>query len=111
MVSGLSKTSSSIAWSIDLHKCIDASPLVVVCRQRRTTLAAAVGGEGEAEGLEDAMVYVGSHSHVFVGAELATGREVWRTELPDRVESTACVSVCGNCVAVGKYVCVCVYNI
>ena len=53
--------------------------------------------------LESVVVYVGSHSHLFLALELTTGAEIWRVELGDRVESSACVSVCGHFIAVGMY--------
>ena len=48
------------------------------------------------------VVYLGSHSHWFVAVEFATGRVLWRAELGDRVESSACSSWCGQYVVVGE---------
>ena len=48
------------------------------------------------------VVYIGSHSHQFLAVELETGHILWRTRLEDRVESSACCSVCGGCVVVGE---------
>ena len=62
----------SLAWSLDLGKCIDASPLVIPC-----------------DGEQTSSVCIGSHSGAFVKADLQTGREHWRIHLPDRIESTA----------------------
>ena len=48
-------------------------------------------------------MFVGSHSHAFVAVELRTGRAQWSTELGDRVESSACCSLCGEFVVVGEW--------
>ena len=76
-------------WKADTGKCVDASPLVVQQRQ----------GSG---GADDRCVYVGSHSGLFLAIELCSGRKVWQTQLPDRIESSACVSLCGSLVCVGE---------
>ena len=106
----------SILWKFNTGKCVDASPLLVrriksheVCGTRKINFLCSLGDSQEAEKIkttraashEEVVVYVGSHSHLFVAVELATGREVWRAELEDRVESSACVSVCGDFIAVG----------
>lgn len=48
------------------------------------------------------VLYIGSHSHLFVALDIVTGESVWETTLPDRVESSACLSYCGQWVIVGK---------
>ena len=48
------------------------------------------------------VVYFGSHSHLFLAVELMSGRVLWRTKLGDRVESSACSSVCGEYIIVGE---------
>ncbi|PIK61069.1 putative acyl-CoA synthetase family member 4-like [Apostichopus japonicus] len=73
-------------WSLDLEKCIDASPLVVI-----------------REGSPDIIVYIGSHSGIFLGLDLETGRRLWQVRLPDRIESSACFSPSCNLVVVGCY--------
>lgn len=50
------------------------------------------------------VVFVGSHSGQFIAAELHSGAVLWRTQLSDRVESSACVSLCGQYVVVGEFV-------
>ena len=104
--------SSSIVWKVNTHKCVDASPLLVLTRQHELEDGAghlpsfssrsALKDDDADLACLDAVVYVGSHSHVFMAVELATGKEVWCQELPDRIESSACVSRCGSFVAVGK---------
>lgn len=49
-------------------------------------------------------MFVGSHSGQFIAAELHSGAVLWRTQLSDRVESSACVSLCGQYVVVGEFV-------
>nr|XP_054755985.1 beta-alanine-activating enzyme-like isoform X2 [Lytechinus pictus] len=71
-------------WRVDTGKCVDASPLVVCTSSCKT-------------------VYIGSHSHLFIAINMETGNVLWRTELGDRVESSACLSACGRFVIVGCY--------
>nr|XP_034968206.1 beta-alanine-activating enzyme [Zootoca vivipara]XP_034968207.1 beta-alanine-activating enzyme [Zootoca vivipara]XP_034968208.1 beta-alanine-activating enzyme [Zootoca vivipara]XP_034968209.1 beta-alanine-activating enzyme [Zootoca vivipara]XP_034968210.1 beta-alanine-activating enzyme [Zootoca vivipara] len=73
-----------LRWKSDLGKCVDASPLVV------------------AEKLS-AFVYIGSHSHVIQAIDLYSGKVKWERNLADRIESSACVSRCGNFLVVGCY--------
>ena len=47
-------------------------------------------------------MFIGSHSHLFSAVKLSTGKAVWTVKLGDRIESSACVSACGNHVIVGK---------
>jgi hypothetical protein len=72
-----------LCWKVDLAKCIDATPLVV--------------DRGNAFS-----VYVGSHSGAFVCVDVGSGSEVWRRHLPDRIESSAAASSCGNLIFVGR---------
>ena len=51
---------------------------------------------------ESAMVVVGSHSHQVAAIDLMSGKLVWQVCLPDRVESSACLSRCAKYVLVGK---------
>ena len=75
----------SLKWKTDFHKCIDASPLVVSVHDR-----------------DRAVVYLGSHAHVFKAVELSGGKVLWETCVGDRVESSAALSRCGFYVIVGK---------
>jgi acyl-CoA synthetase len=68
--------------SIYMEKCIDASPLVARYEH--------VG-----------VVYIGSHSGLFGCYNIETCFTLWETRLPDRIESTACLSSDGNYVCVG----------
>lgn len=72
-------------WKIDTQKCVDASPLVVVMADSSSQL-----------------VFIGSHSHRFICADILTGRIRWTFVANDRIESSACVSKCGRFVIVGK---------
>ncbi|XP_061441228.1 beta-alanine-activating enzyme isoform X2 [Rhineura floridana] len=73
-----------LRWKSDLGKCVDASPLVVT-----DTLST--------------FVYVGSHSHMIQAIDLYSGKVMWERNLADRIESSACVSKCGNFIIVGCY--------
>ena len=97
--------SFSVTWKLDTHKCIDASPLMVLKKLQPTPTIEESEGVTKRNfgGYDDIVVYVGSHSHLFMAVELSTGKEVWHVELPDRVESSACISSCGKFVAVGKF--------
>ena len=74
-----------LMWKYDTGKCVDASPLVV------------------SSDLNDGTVYIGSHSHKFSAVDLSTGSCKWEITLGDRVESSACLSLCQQYVVVGKY--------
>ncbi|KAF6203939.1 hypothetical protein GE061_002277 [Apolygus lucorum] len=63
------------SWSVDLQKCIDASPLGVMNNN-----------------CEDSFVIVGSHSGLVVVLKCETGEIISQTQLPDRVEASACLS-------------------
>ncbi|NWI93187.1 ACSF4 enzyme, partial [Pitta sordida] len=77
----------SIRWKSNTRKCVDASPLVIVpCKEELS-----------------ASVYVGSHSHAVLAIDLDLGETKWEKTLGDRIESSACVSKCGNFIVVGCY--------
>lgn len=74
-------------WVVPTGGCIDSSPLVV--RSRGNDVA-----------------YVGSHSGLVLCAELRGGVIKWRTQLRGRVESSPCVSNCGEYIVFGnEYTC------
>eukprot|EP00117_Sycon_ciliatum_P044246 scpid14572/ scgid3372/ Acyl-CoA synthetase family member 4; Aminoadipate-semialdehyde dehydrogenase; Protein NRPS998 len=72
-----------IEWKLNLHKCVDASALVVL--------------------YPEPCVVISSHSGQVVCAAVETGYEKWRTCLPDRIEGSATLSACGCSVIVGCY--------
>ncbi|XP_061165027.1 beta-alanine-activating enzyme-like [Saccostrea echinata] len=72
-------------WSFNTGKCVDASPLVVK----------------SSSGFHE--VYIGSHSHNMYALVAETGELLWKTELGDRIESSACISLCGKYIVVGCY--------
>ncbi|NXN08898.1 ACSF4 enzyme, partial [Indicator maculatus] len=74
-----------IRWKSNTGKCVDASPLVII------------------PSAEAASVYVGSHSHTMQAIDLESGEIRWEKSLGDRIESSACVSKCGNFIVVGCY--------
>lgn len=47
-------------------------------------------------------IFIGSHSHYMYALVAETGALLWKTELGDRIESSACVSECGKYIIVGK---------
>ncbi|CAK6433154.1 unnamed protein product [Pipistrellus nathusii] len=76
-----------VRWRADTGKCVDASPLVVV----------------PAVDESSATVFIGSHSHKMMAVDLYSGKVKWEQLLGDRIESSACVSKCGNFIVVGCY--------
>ncbi|NXJ60997.1 ACSF4 enzyme, partial [Rostratula benghalensis] len=76
-----------LRWKSNTRKCVDASPLVVIPAE---------------EGVP-ASVYIGSHSHALQAIDLDLGEIKWEKDLGDRIESSACVSKCGNFIVVGCY--------
>ncbi|XP_036271413.1 beta-alanine-activating enzyme isoform X2 [Pipistrellus kuhlii] len=76
-----------VRWRADTGKCVDASPLIVV----------------PAVDESSATVFIGSHSHRMMAVDLYSGKVKWEQLLGDRIESSACVSKCGNFIVVGCY--------
>ncbi|XP_034267278.1 beta-alanine-activating enzyme isoform X2 [Pantherophis guttatus] len=81
------KLTLHVRWTSDLGKCVDASPLLVIPVPDRSS----------------ALVYIGSHSHVVQAIGLHSGKVKWTRSLAGRIESSACVSKCGNFIVVGCY--------
>ncbi|XP_078073542.1 beta-alanine-activating enzyme [Mustelus asterias] len=79
--------SLKIRWKSDTAKCVDSSPLVVV------------SGDNDS----DETVYIGSHSHRMQAIDVLSGKIKWERILGDRIESSACMSRCGNFIIVGCY--------
>ncbi|XP_022247333.1 acyl-CoA synthetase family member 4-like isoform X2 [Limulus polyphemus] len=77
------KLSLMPVWTYNLHKCIDASPLLIQYKN------------------ESPVVFIGSHSGWFAAVAIGVGCVKWKVKLPDRVESSACSD--GLFVAVGCY--------
>ena len=73
-----------VKWTHDTGRCVDASPLVVKGYSTTPT------------------VFIGSHSGVFVAVCVVSGRCLWRVQLSDRIESSACLSANAAYVLVGK---------
>uniref|UniRef100_A0A8D0NSE9 Beta-alanine-activating enzyme n=2 Tax=Sus scrofa TaxID=9823 RepID=A0A8D0NSE9_PIG len=86
-VTGAEDMELCVRWSSDTGKCVDASPLVVI----------------PAADASLATVYIGSHSRKMVALNLYSGKVKWEQILGDRIESSACVSKCGNFIVVGCY--------
>ncbi|XP_030305537.1 beta-alanine-activating enzyme [Calypte anna] len=76
-----------IRWKSNTRKCVDASPLIVIPSKEEVS----------------ASVYVGSHSHAMQAIDLELGGIKWEKNLGDRIESSACISKCGNFIVVGCY--------
>ncbi|XP_008831521.1 beta-alanine-activating enzyme isoform X2 [Nannospalax galili] len=76
-----------VRWTSDTGKCVDASPLVVIPAADKSSTT----------------VYIGSHSHRVEAIDLYSGKMKWEQLLGDRIESSACVSKCGNFIVVGCY--------
>ncbi|XP_005501250.2 beta-alanine-activating enzyme isoform X1 [Columba livia] len=76
-----------VRWKSNTRKCVDASPLVIIPSKEAAS----------------ASVYVGSHSHAMQAIDLNLGEIKWEKNLGDRIESSACVSKCGNFIIVGCY--------
>ncbi|XP_039555079.1 beta-alanine-activating enzyme isoform X2 [Passer montanus] len=74
-------------WKSNMRKCVDASPLVIIPAKEEVS----------------ASVYIGSHSHAMQAIDLDLGEIKWEKTLGDRIESSACVSKCGNFIVVGCY--------
>ncbi|XP_037685788.1 beta-alanine-activating enzyme isoform X2 [Choloepus didactylus] len=84
---GAEKLELHVRWKSDTGKCVDASPLVIIPVIDKSS----------------ATVYIGSHSHRMKAVDLYSGKVKWEQILGDRIESSACISNCGNFVIVGCY--------
>ena len=73
-------------WRVDTGKCVDASPLLI---------------QDDSHDPPE-IIYIGSHSGRFFAICFRTGRVLWETQLTDRIESSASLSVCGQFVIVGE---------
>ncbi|XP_051822133.1 beta-alanine-activating enzyme isoform X2 [Antechinus flavipes] len=76
-----------VRWKSNTGKCVDASPLIAVLLLSQSS----------------ATVYIGSHSHRIQAIDLYSGKVKWEQILGDRIESSACLSPCGNFIIVGCY--------
>ena len=74
-----------VLWKYNTGKCIDATVLL-------TNYS-----------IIDGKVYIGSHSNLFAAVDINTGTQNWTFYAKDRIESSACLSKCGNYVVFGKY--------
>ncbi|XP_006868111.1 PREDICTED: acyl-CoA synthetase family member 4 [Chrysochloris asiatica] len=86
-ISEKEKLELRVRWRSDTGKCVDASPLVIIPAVDKSS----------------ATVYIGSHSHRMMAVDLYSGKVKWEQILGDRIESSACVSNCGNFIVVGCY--------
>ncbi|XP_044935724.1 beta-alanine-activating enzyme isoform X2 [Mustela putorius furo] len=86
-VAAAKKMELRVRWRSDTGKCVDASPLVVIPAVEKPSPT----------------VYMGSHSHRMMALDLHSGKVKWEQILGDRIESSACVSRCGNFIVVGCY--------
>ncbi|XP_053796427.1 beta-alanine-activating enzyme isoform X3 [Vidua chalybeata] len=85
--SSVAELALCVRWKSNTRKCVDASPLVIIPAKEEVS----------------ACVYVGSHSHALQAIDLDLGEIKWEKTLGDRIESSACVSKCGNFIVVGCY--------
>ncbi|CAJ1060005.1 beta-alanine-activating enzyme [Xyrichtys novacula] len=76
----------SLSWSSDTGRCVDASPVLLVEEKK-----------------DNAVVFIGSHSHRIQALDVTTGSLHWERVLGDRIEAAATVSHCGNLVIIGCY--------
>eukprot|EP00106_Octopus_bimaculoides_P004599 XP_014772041.1 PREDICTED: acyl-CoA synthetase family member 4-like [Octopus bimaculoides] len=79
------KKEVNIHWTYNTGKCVDASPIVAQLSNK------------------EKIIIVGSHSHKVSAVVASSGQLLWETVLADRVESSACVSSCGQHIVVGCY--------
>ena len=72
-------------WKYNTGKCIDSSPLVVFDEN------------------QDGIVYVGSHSRQLFALRSVDGREIWKTKVEDRIESSAAITKDGKFICFGEF--------
>ena len=110
-----------LAWKHEMGRCVDAAPLLV-CEawdQPRSSVhngevsGGGVSGGGVREGVNASgaitetaravCCYVGSHAGRLAAVCLATGSQIWNTQLPDRIEASCAISADGATLFVGGY--------
>ena len=70
--------SNEPVWSVDLEKCIDASPLIT-----------------------ETTVYIGSHAGIFASIDIKSGSINWKVKFDNRIESSALL--CNDKIIFGCY--------
>ncbi|KAL5037150.1 hypothetical protein RTP6_004622 [Batrachochytrium dendrobatidis] len=68
----------TLDWTVDFKKCIDASPLVVFL-------------DNTTSNSHTRLAIVGSHSGMLAAVDIDSGVVLWKRDLPDRIESSACL--------------------
>lgn len=81
----------SLSWSSDTGRCVDASPVLLVC-----------DSSSQRSDVTRSTVFIGSHSHRIQALDLITGSLLWERVLGDRIEASATLSHCGTLVVVGQ---------
>lgn len=69
-------------WVVPTGGCVDSSPIAV-------------------KDDSSDYIYVGSHSGQVIAIETSSGVIKWRTQLQDRIESSPCITICGQYVVIG----------
>lgn len=93
----------ALDWSVDLGKCIDASPLVVQ-RYASLPLSSSSPSAGRRGELVASWAVIGSHSATLACIDLAReGAVVWTRQLDDRIEASAALSERTSTLFVGTY--------
>ncbi|PRP85412.1 hypothetical protein PROFUN_06958 [Planoprotostelium fungivorum] len=89
-------------WSVDLSKCVDASPLITLhyngVDRHKYSCPEKIPGKDVIT-----RAYIGSHSGRFLCVDVDSGRIVWEARLSDRIESTAAVDMDGEIIYIGCY--------
>lgn len=83
-------------WRERLGKCVDASPLVVLCRAPAEAVAPSMLGTGGADARREpcaagwcGVVVIGCHSRIVAGVDAFTGERLWTHVVGERVEASA----------------------
>ena len=105
-------------WRVGMTKCIDASPLVLgLASFPIAPLANGAQNQSSSNpglAFTDCVVFSVDHSGLVICSGLETGKVVWRTQLPTRVEASPVLYVDGKsrqtCVLIGnKLLLVCLF--
>jgi hypothetical protein len=84
-ISSITKIKLNFLWKYDTKKCIDATALIT----------------SSIEGDQNA--FIGSHSGLFASINLNSGKSNWEFQAKDRIESSACLSKCGEFIIFGIF--------
>ena len=79
-------TGHDLKWSFDMKQCVDSSPLIL-----------------QKSGEKQQLLFIASHSGLFVCLDAKSGEVIWSITLKNRIEASPCVASDGSRIMIGSY--------